>query len=335
MCRMRRTRLVIFLTFAASALLTAASAQARRGASLQLWGFTGPWDPRSAASVRQHGAKLDVIVSGWIALDSLSARPILPALYPDTIATPGRRVSRFAIVTSWHGEHFHPATIRRLSADAAVLDATAKAIARHAAAQRYSGLVLDFEGLERGDVESLVKVSRAIANASKRSGVREIAIAVPAIDTAAYPAHRLLEAADLVLVMLYDQHWSTSGPGAISDPAWARQALALRLAEVGPDRLVAGFPTYGYRWTRGQPTELVSFADAQRITASTGASLTRDPETSTLKATRSNEWELWVTDATLLQNLMRDASAAGVKRVSLWRLGQEDPAIWKSLPERD
>lgn len=331
MCRMRRTRLVMFLTFVASALLTTASSQVRRVASIQLWGFTGPWDPRSAASVRQYGARLDVLVTGWIALDSASARPILPALYPDTVRAPARRVSRFAIVTSWHGQQFHPATIRRLAADPSLLDVTAKAIARYASAQRYSGLVLDFEGLERGDVESLMKVSRAIASASKRSGVREVAIAVPAMDTAAYPARRLLEAADLVLVMLYDQHWSTSGPGAISDPAWARQALALRLAEVGPDRLVAGFPTYGYRWTRGKPAELVSFADAQRIAASAGAALTRDLQTSTLKATRPNEWELWVTDATLLQELMRDASTAGVRRVSLWRLGQEDPAVWSSI----
>src|SRR4051812_29074675 len=213
MCRMRRTRLVMFLTLVASALLTAASSQAYRVASPQLWGFTGPWDPRSAGSVRQYGAKLDVLVTGWIALDSSSARPVLPALYPDTIRVPARGVSRFAIVTTWHGQHFHPATIRRLAADPTLLDVTARAIARHASALRYSGLVLDFEGLERGDVESLVKVSRAIANASKRSGVRQVAIAVPAMDTAAYPARRLLESADLVLVMLYDQHWSTSGPG--------------------------------------------------------------------------------------------------------------------------
>src|SRR5690242_4285795 len=102
MCRMGRTRLVMLLTFViASALLTSASAQANRAASLQLWGFTGPWDPRSAASVRQHGAKLDVLVSGWIALDSSSARPILPSLYPDTVRALARHVSRFAIVTSW------------------------------------------------------------------------------------------------------------------------------------------------------------------------------------------------------------------------------------------
>jgi peptidoglycan-N-acetylglucosamine deacetylase len=329
MCRMKRTILVTCLTIAAA--LPLAAARHSRSAPLALWGFTGPWDPRSAHSVRQYASKLDVLVTGWIALDSATARPIVPALYPDTLRVSARGVSRFAIVTSWHGQHFHPATIRRLAANATLLELAASTIAQYAAAQRYGGLVLDFEGLERGDVESLVRVSRAIATAARQRGVKHVVMAVPASDTAAYPARRLLEAADLVLVMLYDQHWSTSAPGAISDPAWARQALALRVAEVGADHLVAGFPTYGYRWIRGQPTELLSYADARRIAASTGASLSRDRETSTLTASRPNEWELWVTDATLLQSLLREASRAGLKRASLWRLGQEDSTFWTMI----
>jgi len=191
--------------------------------------------------------------------------------------------------------------------------------------------VLDFEGLDRGDVESLVTVVRGISSAAKRAGVRRVAIAVPAVDTAAYPARRLLEVADLVLVMLYDQHWSTSPPGAISDPAWVRQALALRVSEAGAERLVAGFPTYGYRWVTGQPTELLSYVDARRIASSAGTPLRRDPATQTLMASKPGMWELWVTDADLLRALMRAAAAADVRHVSLWRLGQEDPELWTVL----
>ena len=331
MCRMRRTIPVMCITLAASAIVMAAATRGESRPSLELWGFTGPWDPRSAQSVKQHGARLDAIVTGWIALDSATARPILPALYPDTVRLPSRGVSRFAIVTSWHGQHFHPATIRHLASDPKLLDATAAAVARHAASMKYSGLVLDFEALEHGDVESLLAVTQTIVRAAKRAGVREVAVAVPALDTAAYPARRLLQVADFVLVMLYDQHWSGSVPGTISDPAWARQALALRIADAGsPARLIAGLPTYGYRWIRGQPTELVSFADAQRIANGAGAPLTRDPATSTLTASKPNEWELWVADAALVRTLLRDAAAAGVRHVSLWRLGQEDPALWNT-----
>jgi peptidoglycan-N-acetylglucosamine deacetylase len=325
---------VMFITLAASTSLLLGSVRASEKPPLELWGFTGPWDPRSAQSVRSFGAHLDVLVTGWIALDSATTRPISPALYPDTVHAPRRNVSRFAMVTSWHGQRFHPATIRRLAGDRRLLAEATSSVAREARARGYSGLVLDFEGLDRGDVESLVTVVREMSGAAKRAGVRRVAVAVPAIDTAAYPARRLLEAADLVLVMLYDQHWSTSAPGAISDPAWVRQALALRVAEAGAERLVAGYPTYGYRWVAGQPTELLSFADAQRITLGAGTPLRRDPATKTLTASKPGSWELWVTDAALLRGLLSDAAAAGVRRAALWRLGQEDPGLWQVLTSR-
>jgi peptidoglycan-N-acetylglucosamine deacetylase len=331
MCRMKRTSSVMRITLVAGAALLLGSVRANEKPPLEFWGFTGPWDPRSAESVRNFGGRLDVLVTGWIALDSASARPIIPTLYPDTVRAPRRNVSRFAMVTSWHGQHFHPTTIRRLASDRRLLADVASSVARHASGHGYGGLVLDFEGLDRGDVESLVTVVRGISSAAKRAGVRRVAIAVPAVDTAAYPARRLLEVADLVLVMLYDQHWSTSPPGAISDPAWVRQALALRVSEAGAERLVAGFPTYGYRWVTGQPTELLSYVDARRIASSAGTPLRRDPATQTLMASKPGMWELWVTDADLLRALMRAAAAADVRHVSLWRLGQEDPELWTVL----
>jgi hypothetical protein len=67
--------------------------------------------------VRANAARLDVAVTGWIALDS-SAKPILPPLHPDTTRLP-TSVRRMAIVTSWHGDRSHrhpcdrsPATMR-------------------------------------------------------------------------------------------------------------------------------------------------------------------------------------------------------------------------------
>jgi spore germination protein YaaH len=44
-----------------------------------------------------------------------------------------------------------------------------------------------------------------------------------------------------------------------------------------------------------------------------------------------NEWELWVADAELLRELVREAQELGVRRVALWRLGLEDPAVWREI----
>jgi spore germination protein YaaH len=296
----------------------------------ELWAFTGPWDPRSDSSLRANAARMDVAVTGWIGLDSNTALPIQPPLFRDTIHLRSG-VRRMAIVTSWHGDRFHPSSIRLLARDAARLARAAGAIAAQAASMRYAGLVLDFEGLERADIGALTRVVKAIADSARARGTPTIVVAIPAADTAAYPARPITEVADFILPMLYDQHWSTSGPGPISEPDWVRSVLALRIAEVGASRIVAALPTYGYRWRSAPPAEVVSFTDAQRIAAQSGAPLARDARSNTLRAARPGEWEIWVTDAELLSTLWRQTADAGVRRIALWRIGQEDPGIWRAL----
>ena len=321
-------------SFAPIALFVAASIVTQRTLGAQrpeVWAFTGPWDTHSDASLREHGGRLDAVVTGWIGLDSSSALPLLPSPYPDTIRLLERTRAgprRMAIVTSWHGQRFHPETIRRLARDRALLARVSSAVASHAEAMRYRGMVLDFEALGASDLDALVGVVRAMTDSLHARGVSPIVLAIPAGDTAGYPARALLGAADLLLVMLYDQHWSGGEPGPIADPEWVRSMVALRVREAGAGRLIAGLPTYGYRWIQGRPTESLSYAEAQRIATRTGVRLARDPTSQTLRASRRGEWELWVTDARQLRSLRSVVRQAGVSRVAYWRLGQEDPEIW-------
>lgn len=309
------------------------AASRRASAPIEVWAFTGPWDARSDSSLRANAPHLDVAVTGWIGLDSNSAQPILPSPYPDTLRLPGTHVRRMAIVTSWHGDRFHPSSIRALGRDDARLAKAAGAIAGHAAQLRYAGLVLDFESLERTDRQALLHVIKAIADSAHARRVPTVVVAIPATDTVVYPAKPLIAIADLVMPMLYDEHWSTSSPGAISEPDWVRTVLAARIAEVGASRIVAALPVYGYRWPLNPKSAAkdVTFSDAMRSAAQAGVQLTRDQKTSTLRGAKPGEWEIWVTDAELLSVLVHQTTDAGVHRIALWRIGQEDPAIWRKL----
>ena len=305
-----------------------------RPPSAELWAFTGPWDARSDSSLRVNAHHIDVAVTGWIGLDSTTALPIIPSLFPDTIHLAHSGLRRMAIVTSWHGASFHPSTIRTLGTDDARRARAARMIASHAASMHYAGLVLDFEDLTRDDLPVLVRVVKSIADSAHARGVSTIAVAVPAADAAAYPGRSLVGVADLIMPMLYDEHWSTSAPGAIASPDWVRTTLASRIAEVGASRVIAAFPTYGYKWSLAQPraaAEDVSFDDAKREAAAASTRLERDPRTQTLHASKPGQWEIWVSDAELLATLTREAREAGVQRLALWRIGAEDPAVWRAL----
>ncbi|HKO16133.1 MAG TPA: hypothetical protein VJU87_07835, partial [Gemmatimonadaceae bacterium] len=298
--------------------------------STRIWGFTAPWDARSSASVHAHAAQLNAVVYGWIQLDTITGAPY--SEFRDALsrtAPPGTRP--MAIVTTSIAGRFHPGTIGLLAGSDSLLARTAGAIARRAADAGYRGLVLDFEGHTAADLPANAAVVRAIADSAHAHAISPVAVAVPALDSAGYPASAFVPPADLVLVMLYDQHWAGSTPGPVAAPDWADRALARRVAEVGARRVVAGFPTYGYRWPAGQPGIAISYDDARTAAAAANVALTRDSATQSLRAAVPGQWELWMTDATLLARLVHDAAAQNVHTIALWRLGLEDPGIWSDI----
>jgi spore germination protein YaaH len=296
-----------------------------------VWGFTAPWDPRSDSSVATNASRLDAVVTGWIQLDSASGEPSL--LYPDDPtrldAPPPRR--RLALVTSWHGRRFHPELVRRVATDSIALAGVASRVADIVRSGRYDGIVLDLEDQSRADTAAVVSAIRAIGASARRAGASTVAIAIPAADTAAYPTRLLFPAADAAIVMLYDEHWSTSPPGPIASPDWVRRTLAQRVADVGAERLIAALPLYGYLWRGSQAGEPLSYADARRISSDANIDLSRDPSSSSLHAVQPNVWELWMTDAEQLRVLVNQVTDLGVGRIALWRLGQVDPALWRAI----
>jgi spore germination protein YaaH len=294
---------------------------------ISYWGFAAPWDVRSTRSIAEHAGDLDVVVSGWITLDSASFRPI--ELYPDTTRT--APFTRFALITTFQGDRFHPDVLRGLASDANILAGAAGAIGALVERGGYKGVVLDFEELTSRDLDVLLAATKAVADSSRAHGALTVVIAVPAADTTAYPSALLLSSANFLMPMLYDEHWSGSAPGPISDPQWALRYLGARVAEVGATKVIAALPVYGYRWRSNAPTEIVSYDDARRLAEITNTSLTRDPASGNLHAISPQGWEIWLSDSETLQRLVEQARGIGVRNFALWRLGLEDGAVWSRI----
>src|SRR4051812_15732867 len=79
--RRRMKRLLAGCIVGAVVALACAHLPSQPRARPTFWGFSGPWDRRSAASIEANASSLDRIITGWIALDTTSFRPI--AAYPD------------------------------------------------------------------------------------------------------------------------------------------------------------------------------------------------------------------------------------------------------------
>lgn len=327
--RFIRSRALPLVVIGVTTIAACAARSLGSTARTRVWGFTVPWDATSAASARAHATQLDGVVSGWIQLDSVTGQPF--AEFRDTLARARSVSPLMAIVTNAVGGRFHPDAVRQLARDPAALSRAAAAVARRVSSANYQGMVLDLEGVGAADRDATSRVARAFVDSARARGVSPIAIAIPATDTAAFPGRVFAPLADYLLVMLYDQHWSTSTPGSIASPAWVRNSLARRVAEVGPRNIIAALPLYGYRWPPSGAATAITFAEAQRNITAADVSLTRDSVTQTLFAASPGGWELWVSDAGLLAALLREVRAQGVDHIALWRLGQEDPDVWNVL----
>jgi spore germination protein YaaH len=314
------------LRAALAALLALVSVAAVRALSRgrDWWGFTAPWDARSAASVRRHADQLSVVVSGWVALDTLTLAP--RSLYPDSAPTSS---TRYALVTDYYRDRFRPEAIRRLAADTELRAMTADSLAAWAAAGGYRGLVLDFEGMTPADTTALRTVVAAITRAAHHRRVPTVAVTVIAGDTLGYPTRALLDAADRVIVMVYDQHWATGAPGPIASPGWADTLIAARAAQTRtPARLVVAVPVYGYEWRPGATTVVVGADSAARLASTWGVALARDSASLNLHAAGPDSSVLWVADHRVADTLAALAARVGVHTIALWRLGLEDSTLW-------
>jgi spore germination protein YaaH len=296
-------------------------------AQREVWGFTAFWDSASAASVARNGASLDALVTTWIALDTATGLPT--TLHLDSASANRVPARRLALVTSYIHPSFRPATIRRLAANPRLLSRVAGLVASALTAAGNEGAVLDFESHTPGDLPALLAVVSTIADTLHARRLGPVVVAVPALDTTSYPGQRIIDAgADMILPMLYDQHWAGGAPGPVAEPRWVDRALGIRVREVGPSRVAAGLPLYGYRWPAAGQGVTVSFAEASRGVDGEVVSLARDSATGSLRGDFAAGGQVWVTDATLLRNLLTVVEQHGVTAVALWYVGQEDPAIW-------
>jgi spore germination protein YaaH len=291
----------------------------------QWWAFSAPWDPRSAASIRAHGPELGAVVTGWVALDTISLQPT--PLYHDS--TPPT-IQRFTLLTNYFRDRFRPETVRRLAANTAALTRATDSLTSIVTAAGYKGVVIDFEGMQPIDTTALTTVIHALATKLHAHGIAPVAMTVVAADSVAYPARRLIAAgADRLILMVYDEHWSTSPPGPIVSPAWADTLVGSRVAEAGgAAHLVVAVPVYGYEWRHNASAVVVGADDARRLASSWHTTLTRDPASRNLTARGPDSSVLWVADGATADAVTAIARHLGINTFALWRLGLTDSTFW-------
>ena len=197
--------------------------------------------------------------------------------------------------------------------------------------------MLDFEEVPGNRQADFTRFVSELAAALHRSAA-QLLVALPAADPA-YDYAGMARDADAIVLMDYDQHWLTSPPGPIAAQDWFVRNLESTLALVPREKLVIAIAAYAYDWIEGPrvageaAAQAASFQEAMVTARESGATVEFDPDSLNPRYSYGDErgrtHQVWIADALTAFNQLRATDAAGVRGTALWRLGSEDPSLWR------
>src|SRR5438445_617703 len=152
-----------------------------------------------------------------------------------------------------------------------------------------------------------------------------------------YARRDVIDAAHALSFMTYDEHNGVTPPGPVSGTPWMRRALEFSMQGVPPEKGTIGLPTYYHDWTGVGRLTSSSYADALILAQTYGATPTFDGSEEEMHFGYSAygvHHELWIQSTDTLRRKLPLMYEYGLKGISVWRLGFEDPSFWTLIPPR-
>jgi len=202
-----------------------------------------------------------------------------------------------------------------------------------AAAKNFDGLQIDFENIPQRDGETFLSF---LAELKAARGNKMFTVALPArmrkINNDVYDYEKILPLVDRILVMAYDEHWSTSVPGPIASLPWCKKVATYSLNVIGREKLIMGIPFYGRAWGNANPSQAHVYTGIERVINENNVKeIRRENGIPTFDYTIPVSVKVYYDDEYSLSARMEMYRTMGIAAVGFWRIGQETPAVWKQV----
>jgi hypothetical protein len=202
-----------------------------------------------------------------------------------------------------------------------------------AASSDFDGLQVDFENVPRKDGEAF---HTFLAELRAGLGNKMFTIALPArsrkVADDVYDYEKIAPMVDRILVMAYDEHWSTSRPGSMAPLALCRRVANYALSVIGREKLIMGLPFYGRAWGQSNPSRALIYTTTETIINEQGVTEVRREEgIPTFDYQVTIPVKVYYEDEYSLSTRMDMYRSIGVNSIGFWRLGQETQEVWRYL----
>ena len=212
-------------------------------------GFYVSWDPELRASLIQHIGALDVVAPQWFALKDatgdldITDDPQAVAL----IASQPHPPAVLPVIHNAHQELFDTAMGDGLLLNPQAQAKLVQTLVAQAEAHDYAGYIFDLENISPDAIKAYPGLLARARAALKPLG-REVWVTAP-FDDDDWPFKAMQAISDSLILMAYDEHYKTGGPGPPAGEDWFEKYLDRRLSALDPAHTIVAFGAYGYDWT--------------------------------------------------------------------------------------
>ena len=200
----------------------------------------------------------------------------------------------------------------------------------------FAGVQIDFEAVRPADKDNFISFLYELKAKIKE---KTLSVALPARRKKvndAFDYEKISKAVDRIIIMAYDEHWSTSKPGPVASNTWCREVSAYAAKHVPQEKLVMGIPFYGRAWIDKNPAKAYINRGVNSLIKMKNLSVTRTADgIPNVRYTETVEVSLYYDDEESLWKKFGIYKNAGAAKIAFWRIGQENPGIWQKISSEE
>ena len=290
-------------------------------------------------TINNTGKILDVVSPSYFDLNSDGSLKLTPHFDSNTISQLQKRNIKVVPFLSnhWNRDVGRAALNNRKSLIKEIVDVI----------EEYSldGINVDIENITHEDKENFTQFIKELRESLPKD--KELSIAVAANPKGytsgwhgAYDNEKLVQYADYLMIMSYDEHYEGGNPGPISSIQFAEESIKHELKNVPSKKIVLGLPFFGRYWKddgsiKGKGISLIK---VNELINKYNGTVTFDDYTKSPKATINitgyeaempkGKYTIWFENEESILNKLGLIEKYNIKGAGSWSLHQATQNIW-------
>ena len=204
------------------------------------------------------------------------------------------------------------------------------------------GLNIDFEGFKISDRDLFTTFVKELSEKAKSENIMISVDVTPQISSDVtkepYDRKALAEICDLVVIMAYDQHWSSSEKsGSVAEYPWVEGSINVLFKSIPRDKMILGVPLYSRLWCEKNgkvSSKAISMDQTNNIIGSKGLKPKWNDECGQFYV-EFNEgdalYKIWLEEKNSLALKTSLVNKYKLRGIASWRLGFETFDIWDAI----